>query len=65
MTPSEVRGDADLSSDSEAVLSESKLGLMLEDKQCDLWSLTAVGLGLQARTLRSTGIQCKVGQARH
>ena len=65
MTPSEVRGDADLSSDSEAVLSESKLGLMLEDEQRDLWSLTAVGLGEQARTLRSTGIQCKAGRARH
>lgn len=46
MTPSEVREDADLSSGSEAVLlSESKLGLMLEDEQRDLWSLTGVDLG--------------------
>ena len=57
MTPSEVREDADLSSGSEAVLlSESKLGLMLEDEQRDLWSLTGVGLGESAWTWRSTGI---------
>jgi len=56
MTPSEVRGEADLSSGSGAVLSESKLGPMLVPEQRDLWSLTGVGLGEQAWTLRSTGI---------
>lgn len=45
MTPSEVRGEADLSSGSGAVLSESKLGPMLVREQRDLWSLTGVGLG--------------------
>ena len=56
MTPSKVRGEADLSSGSEAVLSKSKLGPMLVHEQRDLWSLTGVGLGEQAWTLRSTGI---------
>lgn len=35
-----------LSSGSEDVLAEGKLGLMLKDKQCELWSSTRVGVGV-------------------
>lgn len=45
-----------LSSGSEDVLSEGKLGLMLKDELYKLWPLTGVGVGAQAWTLRFMGI---------
>lgn len=45
-----------LSSGSEDIPSEGKLGLMLQDELHKLWFLIEVGLGVQAWTLRFIGI---------